>query len=85
LGPYDRERATWIPAPNGQVIKILDLNGGVANVDTDGDNVADNGLSVTLEERQQLASLYTAGQSLWRIPVTHFSAHDANWPFAPST
>ena len=31
----------------------------------------------------QLAQRYTVGVSLWRIPMTHFSAWDANWPFGP--
>ena len=39
-------------------------------MDTDGDGAADDGaaLGVTDAERQRLAALYVAGQSLWRVP-----------------
>jgi RHS repeat-associated protein len=40
-------------------------------------------LGITDAERQKLATLYTAGQSLWRVPVAHFSSWDFNWPFGP--
>ena len=30
-------------------------------------------LGVTDAERQQLATLYRAGQSLWQVPITHFT------------
>ncbi|HXO42201.1 MAG TPA: RHS repeat-associated core domain-containing protein, partial [Thermoanaerobaculia bacterium] len=32
-------------------------------------------------ERQSLATLYAAGQTLWRVPLRHFSAWDFNWPY----
>ena len=35
-------------------------------------------LGVTAEERARIATLYTAGQSLWRVPLTHFSPWDCN-------
>ena len=83
VGFYDRQQAAWLPSPNGRVIKILGATGGLADVDTDGDNVADDGLGITSEERQHLATLYPVGQSLWRVPVPHFSVVDANWAFLP--
>ena len=36
-----------------------------------------------MAERQQLALLYQPGQSLWRVPITHFSPWDCNWPYGP--
>jgi RHS repeat-associated protein len=82
VGYYDRDKAAWIPSNNGRVIKILNAPpGGLAEVDTDGDDLADNGQGITDAERQQLASLYTAGQSLWRVPIPHFSPWDCNWPY----
>ncbi|TAL09582.1 MAG: hypothetical protein EPO03_02295, partial [Porticoccaceae bacterium] len=37
VGWYDREKATWIPADNGKVIKILGIDAsGLAALDTDG-------------------------------------------------
>ena len=34
-------------------------------------------------ERQQLASLYAVGATLWRVPITHFSTWDLNWGSSP--
>ena len=33
LGYYDRQRAAWVPADNGRVIKILSSSGGLAALD----------------------------------------------------
>lgn len=90
-GYYDRDKAAWIGSENGRVVKIVSITGGAANLDTDGDGVIDNGdvvtstmdLTITLAERQNLATLYQAGQTLWRVPIPHFSAWDCNWPFGP--
>ena len=87
-GYYDRDKAAWIPAPNGRVIKVLSITGGLADVDTNGDGLADDAtqlaaLNISDAERQQLASLYTPGASLWRVPVSHFTPWDYNWPFGP--
>ena len=40
-------------------------------------------LTITLAERQNLATLYQAGQTLWRVPIPHFSPWDCNWPYGP--
>jgi YD repeat-containing protein len=82
-GFYDRQKAAWVPLPNGDVIEILSITDGVADVDTDGDGAGDDGLDITPEERQMLASLYVAGQTLWRVPLSHFSVVDNNWSFLP--
>lgn len=42
-----------------------------------------NAINITYTERQQLATLYQPNQSLWRVPITHFSDWDFNWPFRP--
>jgi RHS repeat-associated protein len=86
VGFYDPAQSTWIGAPNGRVIKILSISAGLANIDIDGDGVADTGaalsaLGITNAERQQLAALYAAGTSLWRTPMDHFSTFDQNWSF----
>ena len=87
-GFYDRVHGMWIPSPNGRVIKILSIDFLInrASIDIDGDGIADTGsaltnLGVTDPELQQLAALYAPGQSLWRIPLTHFSPWDCNWPY----
>ena len=85
VGYYDRERGAWIPSQNGRIIAILSITGGLADVDTDGDGLADDGeaLGITDAERQELAARYSAGLSLWRVPVAHFSPWDCNWPYGP--
>ncbi|OGP87479.1 MAG: hypothetical protein A2156_10700, partial [Deltaproteobacteria bacterium RBG_16_48_10] len=85
MGYYDREKGSWVPTLDGRVIKIVSITGGLADLDTDGDDVIDNGgtLGVTNTERQKLAGLYTAGQSLWRVSVSHFTSYDLNYGIAP--
>jgi RHS repeat-associated protein len=85
-GYYDRAKGLWVASANGRVIQVLGISGGLADLDTDGDGQADTAdqlaaLQVTDAERQKLASLYTAGQSLWRVPVQHFTPWDFNWPW----
>ena len=90
-GYYDRLKSAWIGSANGRVVKVVNLAGGAANLDTDGDGAIDNGdvvtatmdLTITLAERQNLATLYQAGQTLWRVPIPHFSPWDCNWPYGP--
>ncbi|WP_292433361.1 RHS repeat-associated core domain-containing protein [Methylobacter sp.] len=86
VGYYDRAKAAWIPSDNGKVIKIFAINNGVADIDSDNDNLADSeakllALGITAEERTQLASLYQVGKTLWRVQVTHLSTWDCNWPY----
>lgn len=92
VGFYDRQAGKWVGSPNGQVIKIISVTDGAADLDTDGDGVADQGvgtgfqgadLGITLAEREQIASLYAVGQELWRVPTLHFSPGDINWPYGP--
>lgn len=88
VGWYDRAKAAWIPSDNGRIIKILGVTDGLADLDTNGDGNIDDAatlsaLGVTEAERQQLAKLYSTGQSLWRVPITHFTPWDCNWPFGP--
>lgn len=88
LGYYDHEKSAWIPSENGRVIKVLAVNGGVAEVDGDGDGQADGPaqlaqLAITDAERERLGALYVAGQSLWRVRVDHFTTYDHNWPMGP--
>jgi RHS repeat-associated protein len=89
-GYYDRDQAIWIASENGKIIQILSINAGLADLDIDGSgSPANTGemeeIGITTAERQQLASLYASGQSLWRVPVTHFTPFDYNmsWRIAP--
>jgi hypothetical protein len=65
----------------GPVVSIT----GQVNLDVTGDGVVDTGtaltaLGITAAERTKLATIYTAGTSLLRVPITHFSPFDFNWP-----
>jgi len=87
-GWYDREKSAWIPSDNGLVIDILAINNGLAELDVDGSGTAADAAALTAlgisdAERTRLATLYTAGNSIWRIPVSHFTPWDYNWPWGP--
>jgi len=84
VGYYDPARSAWVGSQNGRVIKVLGTTAGLADLDLDGDGLTDGAaalaaLGITDAERQQLASLYAAGTSLWRTPLNHFSTFDCNW------
>ncbi len=84
-GYYDRDRSVWVPSENGLVLRILGVTNGLAQLDLTGsDLVADDTMlaaaSFTTAELQQLASTYSSGQSVWRVPLSHFSPWD--WNFA---
>lgn len=88
VGWYDRDKAAWIPSENGRVMQIVALANGYADLDTDGDGSADDAtklqaLGITDAEREHLATLYSAGRSFWRTPITHFTPWDCNWPYGP--
>ena len=85
-GGYDRAMGRWIASGNGRVLTVLAINGATAEVDTSGDNLADDptvlaALGITDDELAQLARLYAPGQQLWRTPVDHLSPFDCNWPW----
>lgn len=88
-GAYDSETAKWEPSDNGRVVQILSFVNGKAVLDVTGtgkpaspDSVRQLGLSD--EELSKLESLgYKPGQTLWRIPVRHFTPWDFNWPYGP--
>ncbi|MDH4099778.1 MAG: hypothetical protein OEV28_04320, partial [Nitrospirota bacterium] len=83
-GYYDREKGAWIPSDNGRVIGILGITSGLAEVDIDGSGIAADStalasLGITSDELARLAALYQTGQSLWRVPVSHFTPWDFNF------
>lgn len=85
-GFYDYAQGRWVSAPNGRVIDVVGITGGMADLDVTGDGNADTGaaladLGIDDAERTKLATLYTPGTSLWRVLVDHFSPWDYNWPF----
>ncbi|HEX7140648.1 MAG TPA: IPT/TIG domain-containing protein [Vicinamibacterales bacterium] len=83
-GYYDRQKAAWIPMPNGVVLKILSITNGLVDIDADGNNTPATSarlaaLGITDDERRTLATLYAAGRTLWRVPIAHFTPYDFNW------
>lgn len=88
-GFYDRSKGNWVPSENGRVVKVLGATGDLADLDIDGDDLADDAatlaeLGVTDAERTEVAALYVPGQSLWRVPLPHFTwPYDCNWPYGP--
>ena len=87
-GSYNARKGQWEAGPSGKIIKIVSETGGAADLDVNGDGAADTGaaliaLGITDAERTQLATSYDAPQSLWRVPIPHFSPWDCNWPFGP--
>ncbi len=85
VGYYAKDKGVWLPSPDGRVIAVKSIAGGLAELDTDGDGNVDNGaaIGVTDAERKQLAGLYSAGQTLERIPIDHFSTYDPNYGASP--
>ena len=75
VGYYDRDRAVWVPADNGVVVRLLDTNGdGEVDAYTDGQNqYATYGLTDSI--------VYIPGTTFWRVEISHFSPWDCNWPF----
>ncbi|MBL4898621.1 MAG: hypothetical protein JKX76_03115, partial [Colwellia sp.] len=87
-GWYDAEKNAWIASDDGRVIEVLSVEGGKAAIDIDGSGVAAEGsalvaLGVSEAELVKLADLYSVGSSLWRVPVTHFTPWDFNYPIKP--
>ncbi|MEO7329230.1 MAG: carboxypeptidase regulatory-like domain-containing protein [Minicystis sp.] len=87
-GFYDREAAAWKAAPSGRTLAVVALTGGLAQLDIDGDGAADSAnalaaLGITPAEQAEIAVFASAGDTLWRVPIQHFSPWDCNWPFGP--
>ncbi|MGB0889721.1 MAG: hypothetical protein ACPGWS_05500, partial [Solirubrobacterales bacterium] len=89
-GYQDPKSRIWIPDESGRVVEVLAEASGEAVLDVNGDG--DAATPIELEdlgigelELTKVAELYDAGESLWRVPVTHFSDHNvqvANIPLA---
>lgn len=82
-GYYNRSTGAWEAQEDGVVIKVVKIENGIAYLDVDGDNVIDgedklSQLDLPEAETVRLASLFSAGESFWRVPVNHFSPFDFN-------
>lgn len=89
VGWYNQKKGAWIPSHNGRIVKILGIDArGQAQLDIDGSGSPANfnqlsELGITDAELQQLARIYPVGNSLWRVPIHHFTPWDYNWPYGP--
>lgn len=87
-GFLDQTVGNWIPYENGRVIDVLAVEDGHAVLDVTGSGVESSAaeveeLGISVAERVQLAEIYQAGDSLWRVALDHFSSWDCNWPYGP--
>lgn len=76
---YDRELLEWTAEDSGTIIEILSVTAGLADVDSDGDGLADSpallaALGISDEELTALAELYPVGHSVLRTQLSHFSS-----------
>jgi len=83
-GYYDRERHHWIAERDGRVVKVLAVDAGLAVLDVSGGGSPATveemtALSITEPELARVAQLYAVDQTLWRVPIEHFSPHDFNF------
>ena len=88
VGYYDTVRHQWVSTDDGRIVQILSVNGTVVALDVDGNQQAATStelgsLGITTDELAALANIYQVGQSLWRIPLPHFSCIDGNYPIGP--
>jgi RHS repeat-associated protein len=87
LGYYDRDKGAWKAEPDGRVIKIVGVTSNRADIavlssGTAASQAVLDSVGFTDAERGQLASLYSVGTELWRMPVTHFTTFDGNHAYA---
>jgi RHS repeat-associated protein/uncharacterized repeat protein (TIGR01451 family) len=93
-GAYDLQQGIWVGSTSGRVVKILSISGGTANLDLNGSGQPATdpeyaALGINTAERQKLAELYAINQTLWRVPLIHFTPwtedrpFDSNWPIGP--
>jgi RHS repeat-associated protein len=85
-GWYDEEKAAWIQSDNGIILKILDVQNGLAVLSVAADDSAASSaviaqFGITDGERRQLGQVYQPGKTLWRVPIKHFTPWDFNWPY----
>lgn len=86
VGWYDHTLSTWMPSKNGRIVEILSIDNGLARLDVKGGSVvaeqaALDELGIDEEELRQLALTFSVGKRLWRMPITHFTPWDGNWPY----
>ncbi|MCA9611794.1 MAG: hypothetical protein KC586_03440, partial [Myxococcales bacterium] len=87
VGAYERDAGRWVAESNGLVVGLVGEVEGLAELDFDGDGAPESeevlaAWAVTEFELRQLASQREPGDTFWRVPTSHFSLIDCNWPLA---
>jgi RHS repeat-associated protein len=82
-GTYDYEQGLWVADPDGRVVQLVSISGGLADLDITGDGVVDSAsaieaIGISEDERAWLATRYAAGTELWHTEIAHFSVVDLN-------
>ena len=86
VGYFDRARNQWIGMKAARIVKVVGTTNGLAELDTNGDGVADAPSVLTAQgytagERTQIVSRYTVGATLLRALTDHFTPMDCNSPW----
>jgi RHS repeat-associated protein len=86
-GRYDRRAGHWVARDNGRIVRIVGETAELADLDVDGDSVADiddelTALGIDDAERRELAALYDPGQRLWRTPISELGTWAHAWPYS---
>ena len=92
MGYYDNDRGAWVPSSDGIVINLMGTNEqGLARICANTNGVESDAaelaaLEFTDDERLTLAQTYDpATNSLWRVPIQHFSTYDCNYGIVPES
>lgn len=90
MGYYDNDSGAWVPSRDGICITLMGTNEqGLARICANTNGLESDAaellaLEFTDEERQTLATTYpSATNSLWRVPIQHFSTYDCNYGVVP--
>lgn len=89
-GYYDPTVGAWKGSLDGVVVKYLgNDSSGLAELDLDGSGNPATALTLGLygisnTELAQIAKTFTAGQSFWRVAVSHFTDWDFNYGYNPN-
>ena len=86
IGYFDREDGEWKAEKDGRVIEVVAIDSlGVASLNIDTISGAESAATVLSElgidsdELEEIGTIYSAGDELWRGASTHFSPFDHNW------
>jgi hypothetical protein len=85
VGAWDRQRAAWLPSPEGRVVGVVSSISGALQLDIDGDGVVDDpsemaAIGLGVDERIALASRFVVGDTFWVAELSHFTPYDLNYP-----